>query len=410
MAREHIGGRIFIGGLDHNCDEEVLEKAFSIFGRVVQVMVMRDRETNRSRGFAFMSFEDQSAADDAIRRMHGVEIQGRCVTVRKAEKQAGFVDKPRGRGGYRGGGRGGDRNYSDRYNGSSRGQDQYRRPSFDSYRGDTRDGGYGDSRRDTYDDSRRDSYGDSHSNYRSSGYDDRYSDAGYGGVSKEGYSSHGSYQSRQSSNYRGYDSRRVDDNYRYADLRREDSRYDSGARDGYSDRTYDSQMRMRSRSPITRSSYREQSPPKLRRLEARREYTPPLAHGGERMTREFSPPGSSRRPLVSRSMSGREYSDASYRRHSPGDSRKKVREFSPKEYSSKYMASRDLSPSKERGAYAGSRATMQSRSPMRKTDYSSRRDSGYVRSSRETYDDGDAKEYTARGSGSYNSQERGSGI
>ena len=84
-----IEGRIFVGGLDHDCDETVLENAFKMFGEISQVLLIRNRETGLSRGFAFISFKASDSADDAIQRMHGVEVMGRCVTVKRAERQGG---------------------------------------------------------------------------------------------------------------------------------------------------------------------------------------------------------------------------------------------------------------------------------------------------------------------------------
>nr|XP_039257057.1 serine/arginine repetitive matrix protein 1-like [Styela clava] len=99
----NLTSRIFVGGMDPSVSEVDLEKAFKLFGEITNVMVMRDRENGRSRGFAFISFKDAQASDQAISRMHGVEIRGRCVSVRHAEKEK-FVrdDRPK-RGGFRGG-------------------------------------------------------------------------------------------------------------------------------------------------------------------------------------------------------------------------------------------------------------------------------------------------------------------
>lgn len=84
-----IEGRIFVGGLDSNCDEAQLEKSFKMFGDINQISLIRNRETGLSRGFAFISFKDNSSADEAIKRMHGVEIMERCITVKRAVKTGG---------------------------------------------------------------------------------------------------------------------------------------------------------------------------------------------------------------------------------------------------------------------------------------------------------------------------------
>lgn len=89
----NLSSRIFVGGLDPVVDESDLEKAFALFGEITNVMVMRDRDNGRSRGFAFISFKDSMSSEDAISRMHGVEIRGRCVTVRHAERERFLDDK-----------------------------------------------------------------------------------------------------------------------------------------------------------------------------------------------------------------------------------------------------------------------------------------------------------------------------
>uniref|UniRef100_H2XX28 RRM domain-containing protein n=1 Tax=Ciona intestinalis TaxID=7719 RepID=H2XX28_CIOIN len=197
---ESLDARIFIGGLDLDCSEQDLEKAFGMFGDISQVMVLRDRETNVSRGFAFMSFESQDSADEAIRRMHGVEIMGRCVTVRKAERQAAMADRPRSkRGGFRGG-RGGERRGG--FQNSRRG-----------YRGSQR--GFGDSR----------SYGDSKSFGESRSYSDSRSGNNYNGSrpmgggydeQKRDYNPAPRYESHRDETYgsRGYEDRYSGNNSR----------------------------------------------------------------------------------------------------------------------------------------------------------------------------------------------------
>lgn len=149
MSRD-LSSRIFVGGLDHGVNEADLEKAFKIFGTITNVVVLRDKETGHSRGFAFVSYIDSQSSEDAIRRMHGVEIKGRCVTVRHAEKAKYFDDRPR-RGGIRGGGRGGfsERGRSDTHSaggsngftGGQRGRGAFRNESRPSYSGG-RDVGY----------------------------------------------------------------------------------------------------------------------------------------------------------------------------------------------------------------------------------------------------------------------------
>src|SRR4051794_35733799 len=82
--------------------EEQLREVFSQYGTVTKVQLIMDRETGRSRGFAFVEMSD--GADQAIAGMNGAQLDGRNLTVNEA--------KPRedrgGGGGGGGGGRGGD--------------------------------------------------------------------------------------------------------------------------------------------------------------------------------------------------------------------------------------------------------------------------------------------------------------
>ncbi|KAL6894482.1 hypothetical protein ACP4OV_008580 [Aristida adscensionis] len=105
-------GRIFVGGLSWQTDERKLEEAFGRFGKVVDAQIMLERHTNRHRGFGFVTFEDRRAVDSAIKEMHGQELDGRTISVNKAEPKMSTDDTntryDSGGGGGGGGGRGGD--------------------------------------------------------------------------------------------------------------------------------------------------------------------------------------------------------------------------------------------------------------------------------------------------------------
>uniref|UniRef100_A0A2K6PWV2 RRM domain-containing protein n=1 Tax=Rhinopithecus roxellana TaxID=61622 RepID=A0A2K6PWV2_RHIRO len=64
-------GKLFIGGLNTETNGKALEAVFGKHGRIVEVLLMKDRETNKSRGFAFVTFESPADAKDAARDMNG---------------------------------------------------------------------------------------------------------------------------------------------------------------------------------------------------------------------------------------------------------------------------------------------------------------------------------------------------
>ena len=101
--------KLFVGGLDWNTNDQSLAGAFSKFGTVTEAKVVMDRETGRSRGFGFVTFSDDSAANDAIAQMDGQTLDGRSVRVNEAQEKSGGGPRGGGGGGYGGGGGGGPR-------------------------------------------------------------------------------------------------------------------------------------------------------------------------------------------------------------------------------------------------------------------------------------------------------------
>ena len=96
--------KLFVGSISWNTDDSGLRAAFEKFGVVEDAVVINDRETGRSRGFGFVTFTDDAAAEEAMRQMNGSELDGRNINVNEARERA-----PRGGGGGGGGG-GGRRN------------------------------------------------------------------------------------------------------------------------------------------------------------------------------------------------------------------------------------------------------------------------------------------------------------
>lgn len=70
-------GKIFIGGISWDTDEEQLKEYFKKYGEVVEAVIMRDRATGRARGFGFVVFADPSVADRVVKDKHMID----CRTV-----------------------------------------------------------------------------------------------------------------------------------------------------------------------------------------------------------------------------------------------------------------------------------------------------------------------------------------
>lgn len=98
--------KLFIGGLAWHTEEGTLRQKFEEFGPVEEAVVVKDRDTGRSRGFGFVRYAQEADAEQAISAMNNVEFDGRAIRVDKASDSG-----PRGggRGGFGGGfgGRGG---------------------------------------------------------------------------------------------------------------------------------------------------------------------------------------------------------------------------------------------------------------------------------------------------------------
>jgi RNA recognition motif-containing protein len=112
-------------------DDASLQQLFASHGNVARAKVITDRDTGRSRGFAFVTMDNDSEAESAIAALNGADIKGRNITVRKAEPRppregGGFGGgAPRREGfGRREGGGGGERRgggYGGGYGGGDRG-------------------------------------------------------------------------------------------------------------------------------------------------------------------------------------------------------------------------------------------------------------------------------------------------
>lgn len=99
--------KLFIGGLSWNTDDSSLRARFEEFGAVADAVVIRERETGRSRGFGFVTFSEESQADAAVAQMDNQEFDGRTIRVSKAQERQEGERRPFN--GERRGGFGGER-------------------------------------------------------------------------------------------------------------------------------------------------------------------------------------------------------------------------------------------------------------------------------------------------------------
>ncbi|OIP23005.1 hypothetical protein AUK22_10110 [bacterium CG2_30_54_10] len=80
--------KVFVGNLPFGVTDEKLKEEFGRFGSVESARVVTDKHTGRSRGYGFVEFADQVAADAAIQGMNAQPMEGRNLTVSAAKSQA----------------------------------------------------------------------------------------------------------------------------------------------------------------------------------------------------------------------------------------------------------------------------------------------------------------------------------
>ncbi len=77
--------KLFVGSLSWDTNDEGLRHAFSPHGTIEEAIVISDRDSGRSRGFGFVTFEDDEAADKAVAALNGTELDGRTIRVDVAQ-------------------------------------------------------------------------------------------------------------------------------------------------------------------------------------------------------------------------------------------------------------------------------------------------------------------------------------
>ncbi len=84
---------IFIANLDWSITSDDIKSTFSSFGEVKYAHVVYERETKRSKGFAYVEMADPDEAINAIKALNGMEINGRIVDVKIASEKKNRIKK-----------------------------------------------------------------------------------------------------------------------------------------------------------------------------------------------------------------------------------------------------------------------------------------------------------------------------
>jgi RNA recognition motif-containing protein len=103
LLQKEIRMNIYVGNLSNEVTEEDLKQTFETFGEVESVKIIKDKYTNRSKGFGFVEMASKAEGQSAIDGLNGKELKGKAVNVNEARPRT----ESRGRGGGYGGGRGG---------------------------------------------------------------------------------------------------------------------------------------------------------------------------------------------------------------------------------------------------------------------------------------------------------------
>jgi cold-inducible RNA-binding protein len=98
-VKHHMSNKLYVGNLSFNTTQNSLQDAFAAHGTVTETNLMTDRETNRPRGFGFVTMSTAEEAQKAIAAMNGKEMDGRALTVNVAKPR----EERTGGGGYGGG-------------------------------------------------------------------------------------------------------------------------------------------------------------------------------------------------------------------------------------------------------------------------------------------------------------------
>lgn len=119
-----MGKKLYVGNLPFSVDNDKLKEVFSEYGNVEEATVIIDKFSRRSKGFGFVTFENDEDADKALAEMNGKDVEGRQIKVSEAKP---MEDRPEGGRSFGGGGFGGNRDRNGGGNRSFGNRDRQRR-------------------------------------------------------------------------------------------------------------------------------------------------------------------------------------------------------------------------------------------------------------------------------------------
>ncbi|KAH7836769.1 hypothetical protein Vadar_005463 [Vaccinium darrowii] len=86
VTSRHSCTKLFVGGLSYDTNENVLKDAFGKHGEIIQVKVICDHVTGKSKGYGFVQFSSETAAAKALMQMDGQLLDGRSIRIQHARK------------------------------------------------------------------------------------------------------------------------------------------------------------------------------------------------------------------------------------------------------------------------------------------------------------------------------------
>ena len=96
-SAEYSGVKLFVGSISWDANEDDLRKLFSTYGELKEVHIAKDRETGKSRGFAFIKFSNLKEGQKAVKELNGFDFHGRKISVQESNESRGSSNQNRSR-------------------------------------------------------------------------------------------------------------------------------------------------------------------------------------------------------------------------------------------------------------------------------------------------------------------------